>query len=137
MNNRTNRVSGVRKTTDREGRRLVVLAEDDEGIQWALNEALTEAGCEVIAVATVHALREVLGARTPDVLVADYQLLDDTTEVIVTEIVETSAVASVVVVSAAPAARTLAERLAIPHISKPFELDEVIAAVAHARTSAA
>lgn len=131
------RVSGVRQATERDARRLVVLAEDDEGIQWALTEALSEAGFDVIAVAKVETLREVLDQRQPDVLLADYQLLDDTTESVVTEIVARSSVPNVVVVSAAPAARTLAERLSVPHIAKPFELDEVIAVVAEARTTAA
>jgi DNA-binding NtrC family response regulator len=131
------RASGVRES-DREPRRLAVLAEDDDGIQWALREALTDAGFDVIAVAEAARLREVLLERTPDVLVADYQLLDETTEAVVIETVAQAVALRIVMVSAAPAARTLADRLAIPHIAKPFELDHLIAVVSDlARTTAA
>jgi DNA-binding NtrC family response regulator len=135
------RASGVRES-DRQPRLLAVLAEDDDGIQWALTEALTDAGFDVIAVAEAARLREVLRERTPDVLVADYQLLDDTTEEVVIETVAQAVAQAValrvVMVSAAPAARTLANRLAIPHIAKPFELDHLIAVVSDlARMTAA
>lgn len=103
---------------------MVVLAEDEDDLRETLAEAIAETGCEVIAVADVPALRRVLAARRPDVLLADFQLFDQTTEAIVTEVA--GSIAAVAIVSAAPAARAIAARLAVEHIPKPFELDRLL-----------
>jgi DNA-binding NtrC family response regulator len=110
-------------------RRLVVLAEDEDDLREALTEAMVDAGCEVIAVADVHNLRRVLEAHQPDVLLADFQLFDQTTEAVVTEVAVARSIPSVAIVSAAPAARVVAERLAVEHIAKPFELDRLLTLV--------
>jgi DNA-binding NtrC family response regulator len=108
-------------------RRLVVLAEDEDDLRETLAEAIAETGCDVIAVADVPALRQVLSAHRPDVLLADFQLFDQTTEAVGTEVRGT--IPAVAIVSAAPAARAIAERLAVEHIPKPFDLDRLLALV--------
>lgn len=120
----------MRAADERDSRRRVaILAEDDHDIQWALTEALIDAGFDVIAVADAERLRDVLSERRADVLVADYHLIGDTSEAVVVDAVERAVVPRVVVVSASAEARFLAERLAIAHVAKPFELDHLIAVV--------
>lgn len=116
---------------------MVVVAEDEDDLRETLADVISEAGCDVIAVADVAALREVLGRHRPDVLLADFQLSDQTTEEVVTEVA--GKIPSVAIVSAAPAAKLVAERLEVIHVGKPFELEHLLGLVhgheASARTA--
>jgi DNA-binding NtrC family response regulator len=107
-----------------------VLAEDEDDLREALSDAIRDAGCEVIAVADVPSLERVLEQTRADVLLADFQLFDQTTEPVVTRVVSNRMVPEIAIVSAAPAARACAEKLAVRHISKPFDLDALLALVA-------
>lgn len=111
-------------------RTLVVVAEDEDDLREALAEAIVDAGFDVIAVADVPNLERVLDTHRPDVLLADFQLFDQTTEAVVTLVATRRMVPRVAIVSAAPAARVVAERLAVQHIAKPFDLGHVLNLIA-------
>jgi two-component system, OmpR family, response regulator len=125
VNDELPRSSGVRVQ-----RTLVVLAEDEDDLREALADAITDAGFDVIAVADVPNLERVLDTHQPDVLLADFQLFDQTTEAVVTLVAAKRSIPRVAIVSAAPAARAVAQRLAVQHIAKPFELDRVLNLIA-------
>lgn len=130
VNDERAQCSGVQAQRTLGQRTLVVVAEDEDDLREALAEAIVDAGFDVIAVADVPNLERVLDAHRPDVLLADFQLFDQTTEAVVTLVATKRTIPRVAIVSAAPAARVVAERLAVQHIGKPFDLGHVLDLIA-------
>lgn len=111
---------------------VVVVAEDEPDLRAALTELLEEAGYLVIPVATVARLHAVLATLTPSALVLDFHLPDGTTAEVIRALAARSAARNVILVSASTAAVAAAHDMGVPLISKPFELDVFLEAVARA-----
>ena len=111
--------------------RRALVVEDDVAILDALCAALEGEGYEVEGVGTLQAARAALDVRRPDVLLLDLMLHGQLADSLLEELGgRPHSAPPTLLVSASPDARVIAKRYGIGHIAKPFDLDQLFAAVA-------
>lgn len=118
--------SGVRHVAATGVPLVVVLAEDEEDLRYAMTEVLEDAGVNVTAVADVAGLRGVFERLTPDILLTDFHLADGSVEEFLSELVAQQRLERIHVLSASPVARAAATRLGVHFLAKPFDLDALL-----------
>lgn len=119
----------MRPATRAEDPRVVVLAEDEDDLCEAILQILEDAGYLVVPVATVARLRAVLESLAPSALVLDFHLKDGTTAELIGELAGRAAAPNVLLLSASTAAAATARRTGVVLLTKPFDIDALVAAV--------
>lgn len=107
----------------------ILVIEDEDVIAQTVASALRDEGFQVdVASGLAAARRAMLQARHAAV-VLDLDLPDGAGELLLLDIARSDAPSAAVVMSAREYAPRVASRWAIPYVRKPFELEELIAAV--------
>jgi two-component system nitrogen regulation response regulator GlnG len=115
-------------TQDRASRSSrVLVVDDDDAIRTILRDALREEGYDVCAARDGAEGRALISRWQPDVMVLDLRLPKVRGEVLARE---SASKATTVLISAEPAARRIADELGVPLVKKPFDLGELLDAVA-------
>src|SRR5579859_4769385 len=109
--------------------KTVLIVEDDEWIADAVAGALADEGFVVMQASCLRDARGLLARRHPDVLVLDLELPDGASDGLLDELAGRMSAPPSVLVSASPRAKGVATRHSIALLSKPFDLDELIAVV--------
>jgi two-component system response regulator AtoC len=108
----------------------VLVVEDDAVVRQALEWTLEAEGIPVAAAATGRRALELAGSQRPGLLLLDLGLPDITGEAVAEGVRATHGDVPILVMTADGRAAEKAERVgAIGYLSKPFELDELIAVV--------
>lgn len=110
-------------------RARVLVIEDDEIIARTVASALRDEGFVVDVVGGLGAARRAMLRVRHAAVVLDLDLPDGAGELLLLDIARSETPSAAVVVSAREYAPRVASRWAIPYIRKPFELEELIAAV--------
>jgi len=114
---------------DPEGRSIVMVVEDEESYQDALNIGLTVEGFIVVAASTITQAREVMSNSKPDLVLLDVMLPDGSGIDYCREIYDTSRV-PVIMVSARTSEVDVVLGLEIgaaDYVTKPYRLRELVA----------
>jgi two-component system response regulator RegX3 len=114
---------------DVEGRSVVMVVEDEESYQDALNIGLTVEGFVVVAASTINQAREVMSTSKPDLVLLDVMLPDGSGIDYCREIYDTSRV-PVIMVSARTSEVDVVLGLEIgaaDYVTKPYRLRELVA----------
>ncbi len=114
---------------DPEGRSVVLVVEDEESYQDALNVGLTLEGFVVVAATTIGEARKLLEKTKPDLILLDVMLPDGSGIDFCREIYDTSA-APVIMVSARASEVDIVLGLEIgatDYVTKPYRLRELVA----------
>jgi two-component system response regulator RegX3 len=114
---------------DPEGRSVVMVVEDEESYQDALNIGLTVEGFVVIAASTISQARELMGNHKPDLVLLDVMLPDGSGIDYCREIYDTSKT-PVIMVSARTSEVDIVLGLEIgaaDYVTKPYRLRELVA----------
>ena len=116
----------------------ILLADDEEKIRAALARALEREGYEVMATASAREARRLLNDRIFDVLVVDNVMPDWTGLDLIRDVTSTVAEGDrpqILMMTAYATVESAIEAMklgALDYLQKPFEVDELIAIVAHA-----
>ena len=113
----------------------VLVVEDDRALSDCFCMLLDEERYRATAASSLAEARKSLAATEFVCVVLDFNLPDGTGEELLREFAQESSRPRFVLVSAATAARVIAETFSIPYIRKPFDIDELLAAVDDARRS--
>ena len=114
---------------DPEGRSVVMVVEDEESYQDALNIGLTVEGFVVVAASTITQAREVMSNTKPDLVLLDVMLPDGSGIDYCREIYDTSRI-PVIMVSARTSEGDIVLGLEIgaaDYVTKPYRLRELVA----------
>ena len=114
---------------DPEGRSVVMVVEDEESYQDALNIGLTVEGFVVVAASTITQAREVMSNTKPDLVLLDVMLPDGSGIDYCREIYDTSRI-PVIMVSARTSEVDIVLGLEIgaaDYVTKPYRLRELVA----------
>ena len=114
---------------DPEGRSVVMVVEDEESYQDALNIGLTVEGFVVVAASTINQARELMGNHKPDLILLDVMLPDGSGIDYCREIYDTSKT-PVIMVSARTSEVDIVLGLEIgaaDYVTKPYRLRELVA----------
>ena len=114
---------------DPEGRSVVMVVEDEESYQDALNIGLTVEGFVVVAASTINQARELMGNHKPDLILLDVMLPDGSGIDYCREIYDTS-MTPVIMVSARTSEVDIVLGLEIgaaDYVTKPYRLRELVA----------
>jgi DNA-binding response OmpR family regulator len=107
----------------------ILVIEDDEVIARTVQSALRDEGFQVDVVACLKDARRSMLRQRHAAVVLDLDLPDGAGELLLLDIARSEVPSAAVVMSAREYAPRVASRWAIPYVQKPFELDELIAAV--------
>ena len=111
----------------------MLLVEDDVEINAVLCTLFQEDGHAIAAARSVHeAITLVDGGLLCDVVLLDFMLGEDTAESLLPRLSAMSPVPAVVLYSASPSARAVAEKWSIAFMSKPFDVDALFASMREA-----
>lgn len=102
----------------------LLVVEDDAVMHEALSGLLRLEGYEVVCVRSLGEALRLLEACLVDGALVDFWLGDDSCEPLISELVTRGI--PTILISGDPRARTLADGLAIPHVHKPFVVDQLI-----------
>ena len=114
---------------DPEGRSVVMVVEDEESYQDALNIGLTVEGFVVMAASTINQARQLMTTTKPDLILLDVMLPDGSGLDYCREIYDTSRV-PVIMVSARTSEVDIVLGLEIgaaDYVTKPYRLRELVA----------
>jgi two-component system response regulator RegX3 len=114
---------------DPEGRSVVMVVEDEESYQDALNIGLTVEGFVVVAASTINQARTIMSASKPDLVLLDVMLPDGSGIDYCREIYDTSRT-PVIMVSARSSEVDIVLGLEIgaaDYVTKPYRLRELVA----------
>lgn len=114
---------------DPEGRSVVMVVEDEESYQDALNIGLTVEGFVVMAASTINQARQLMTTTKPDLILLDVMLPDGSGIDYCREIYDTSRV-PVIMVSARTSEVDIVLGLEIgaaDYVTKPYRLRELVA----------
>lgn len=111
-----------------------VVLEDDEALAATIAEAIEGAGFHPVTVRTLGEARQALQGERPDVVFLDLSLEEGFGADLLEELCDDAEAPAVVIVSGFPLAPLVAQRYGVPLVSKPFELDALVAAAEEART---
>ena len=118
---------------------LVLVVDDERLIRWSLAETLTKAGHAVIEAADgAAAMRALLESRPVDVVLLDFRLPDSDDLTLLTNIRRVSPSSCVVLMSAFGTPEVTQGALEIGAccvLSKPFDMNDILAVVASAYDS--
>ena len=112
-------------------RRDILVVDDDDSIRAVLDDALDDAGFVVRTAGTTAAALQAVDDRTPDVVILDMRMPDDGPR-FKGELLRRSLGAAIVAMSASIEGRTWATSMNVPFLAKPFQLEDVLAAIEHA-----
>ena len=115
--------------TDPEGRSVVMVVEDEESYQDALNIGLTVEGFVVVAASTINQARTIMSSSKPDLILLDVMLPDGSGIDYCREIYDTSRT-PVIMVSARSSEVDIVLGLEIgaaDYVTKPYRLRELVA----------
>jgi two-component system, OmpR family, KDP operon response regulator KdpE len=104
-----------------------LVVEDDETIREALMITLEGEGYVARGVASLSEAREALAGHSPTVVVLDLMLPDGRGDELLDELATRSDAPPTVLVSASPDAPAVARRFGIACMTKPFDLDHLLA----------
>jgi DNA-binding response OmpR family regulator len=110
-------------------RARILVIEDDEVIARTVAAALCEEGFHVDVASGLQAARGARRRARHAGIVLDLDLPDGAGELLLLDIARSEVPSAAVVMSAREYAPKVASRWAIPYVPKPFELEELIAAV--------
>ena len=110
-------------------RARILVIEDDHVIARTVQSALRDEGFQVAMVSTLTDARHAMIRGPYAAVVLDLDLPDGAGELLLLDIARSENPSAAVVMSARDYAPRVASRWAIPFVKKPFELDELIAAV--------
>ena len=111
----------------------VLIVEDDAVLSRTVCDALIDEGYVVLAVSTAEAARSMLQRSRPSVLVLDLTLPDCFGGDLLAELAETADPPPTVILSTFHLAAMIANRYNVELVSKPFEMDALLAAVRRAQ----
>jgi len=109
--------------------RKVLIVEDENLIRWALAQALTRAGYEVVLVETGDCAVEMIHAGSFDIVITDVKLPHISGIDVATALRLVSPVTPIILVSAEADedARNQFAKLSLAYfVEKPFDLDDVV-----------
>jgi DNA-binding response OmpR family regulator len=112
---------------------LVLLVEDDVDISTAIAGLLEVEGYLPTVVATVEGARRAMSEKVFEVALLDWMLREETSEALLDDL-ELAAVPTVYY-SANDSARAVATRWGLTFVTKPFDIDQLLEAVASTRAS--
>jgi len=121
--------SAVSVAPDSEGRSVILVVEDEESYQDALNVGLTVEGFVVVSASTVAQARELLTSTKPDLILLDVMLPDGSGIDFCREVYESTRT-PVIMVSARTSEVDIVLGLEIgaaDYVTKPYRLRELIA----------
>lgn len=112
--------------------RRALLLEDDEVLGEAMRGALEDAGYAAVLCTQLDDARAAIKDERPVVAVVDLSLPGEFGADLLEELAADDNAPPAVVCSAFSLAELIAARYHVPCVRKPFELDELLAAVDHA-----
>lgn len=121
--------SAVSVATDSEGRSVILVVEDEESYQDALNVGLTVEGFVVVSASTLAQARELLVSTKPDLILLDVMLPDGSGIDFCREVYDSTRT-PVIMVSARTSEVDIVLGLEIgaaDYVTKPYRLRELIA----------
>lgn len=107
----------------------VLVIEDDPVLADTVAAALRDEGYDAHVVEGLAAARREIASNGHDAVVLDLDLPDGAGEQLLRDMARNDTPPAAVVCSAQDYAPRVASRWAVPHLMKPFELNELIAAV--------
>ena len=108
----------------------VLLVEDDSAIMDILTLFLQYEGFEVLKARSVAGALEILKAQSPDIVLLDYMLQDDTAEPVVEYMQQQNRGIPIILLTAADDPSGKARRVGADYvIAKPFELESLVSSV--------
>jgi DNA-binding NtrC family response regulator len=115
------------------GGKSVLVVEDDVTINETLCAILEVEGYRATCVTNLAQARRALAAATPSVILLDLMLNDDESgETLLEELADREGAPPVVIFSASPYAQSLAARFLVDLVAKPFDIDDLLEALARA-----
>lgn len=117
------------RTVSSAARAHVLIVEDDAAIGDSLAELLEDEGHRVSRAGSVRDGRTALEREAPQVLLVDYMLGGETAEPILDDAAAAVARPTVILMSAAGHAMRVAEARGLRRLAKPFEVDDLLAAI--------
>lgn len=111
----------------------ILVVEDDAVLSRAVCDALIDEGYVVLTASTAEAARAMLQRSRPSVLVLDLTLPDCFGGDLLAELAQTDDPPPTVILSVFHLASMIANRYNVELVSKPFEMDLLIAAVRRAQ----
>jgi DNA-binding NtrC family response regulator len=103
--------------------RRILVVENERDLGAALCDLLGEEGFVVALTSGIEEARATFASFEPDVVLVDYLLDGETSEQWVEEI---AGRAEVILMSASPTSRSLAERHSLPFVTKPFDIERLL-----------
>lgn len=110
-------------------RARILVIEDDSVIANTVAAALCDEGFDARVVAGLHAARREIARNAHTAVVVDLDLPDGAGELLLRDLARYSSPPAAVIMSAKRYAPRVAARWAVPCVMKPFDLEELIAAV--------
>jgi len=111
------------------GNERILVVEDEKDICESVCSTLREDGYVVVNAATLAEARAKIDAESFDAIVLDLWLPDGNGDLILRALAARTTPPAIVLASAATAAPGIARRFGVHHISKPYDLAEVVAAL--------
>jgi DNA-binding response OmpR family regulator len=111
------------------GRRRVLVVEDDPDINEVVCTLLDAEGYETACVSLLLEAREKIASFDPVCLIVDLNLPDGNATELIHELARGSKRRNVVIMSASHRAADVARQFAVPLVKKPFDLGALLAAV--------
>lgn len=110
----------------------VLIVEDNQVLQTLFAELLADEGMVPVVATTVEEALARLAERTFDALLLDVRLGDGSGVLILDALADAASAPAVVAMSASREALAIARRFGVRFISKPFGIDDVLAALSSA-----
>src|SRR5262249_39127162 len=110
------------------GVRRILVVEDEPDLRDAMVEVLVDAGHVCVGVRDVDEARAHLSASF-DLVLLDLHMPGASTETLLADLRRVNAPVGVPSADSGERARAVARRWAVPFVSKPFELDDLLRAV--------
>jgi DNA-binding NtrC family response regulator len=123
--------------TNRSGSRLrsvapILVVEDDQTLSRTVADALIDEGYLVVTASTVAGARTALERARPTALVLDLTLPDTFGAELLAELAEVQEAPPTVLLTTFHLAPMIADRYDVELVQKPFEIEELVAAVKRA-----
>lgn len=109
--------------------RAVLVVDDDEDLRDAIAEILRSEGLSASGASSGMEALEILSATPMDLVLLDLMMPEMDGREVVLQMRKRSLHVPVVLVSASRELRAIARELGLPSIAKPFDLDDMLAAV--------
>lgn len=109
--------------------RAVLVVDDDEDLRDAIAEILRSEGLFASGASSGMEALEILSATPMDLVLLDLMMPEMDGREVVLQMRKRSLHVPVVLVSASRELRAIARELGLPSIAKPFDLDDMLAAV--------